>query len=203
MHAWGWFELSQHGGWRNAIHTDWMQVITGSGKSILEHNITPFRTCVFSSIFRSLYDFIFHDTSFFFSIQIVTFWKVWICLYASPITCQRPIHRGQWSVCWRKYLLSFQQGLFELMFNGIFRDHSRDNALNFHKIRDVCILVMVLCMNLTLKGIVKICSRLITKRHWLPMFEGEKKSPVIFVQTDNQPTVGTNVTGNHNIRQHD
>ena len=29
-------------------------------------------------------------------------------------------------------------------FKGIFRDHSRDNALNFHKIRDVCILVMVL-----------------------------------------------------------
>ena len=27
---------------------------------------------------------------------------------------------------------------------GIFRDHSRDTALNFHKIRDVCILVMVL-----------------------------------------------------------
>ena len=27
---------------------------------------------------------------------------------------------------------------------GIFRDHSRDNALNFHKIRDFCILVMVL-----------------------------------------------------------
>ena len=26
---------------------------------------------------------------------------------------------------------------------GIFRDHSRDNALNFHKIRDFCILVMV------------------------------------------------------------
>ena len=27
---------------------------------------------------------------------------------------------------------------------GIFRDHSRDNPLNFHKIRDFCILVMVL-----------------------------------------------------------
>ena len=27
---------------------------------------------------------------------------------------------------------------------GIFRDHSRDNALNFHKIQDFCILVMVL-----------------------------------------------------------
>ena len=27
---------------------------------------------------------------------------------------------------------------------GIFRDHSRDNALNFHTIRDFCILVMVL-----------------------------------------------------------
>ena len=27
---------------------------------------------------------------------------------------------------------------------GIFRDHSRDNALDFHKIRDFCILVMVL-----------------------------------------------------------
>ena len=27
---------------------------------------------------------------------------------------------------------------------GIFRDHIRDNALNFHKIRDFCILVMVL-----------------------------------------------------------
>ena len=32
---------------------------------------------------------------------------------------------------------------------GIFRDQSRDNALNFHKIRDFCILAMV--MNLTLK----------------------------------------------------
>ena len=29
-------------------------------------------------------------------------------------------------------------------FKGIFRDHSRDNALNFHKIQDFCILVMVL-----------------------------------------------------------
>ena len=27
---------------------------------------------------------------------------------------------------------------------GIFRDHSRDNALNFHEIQDFCILVMVL-----------------------------------------------------------
>ena len=26
-----------------------------------------------------------------------------------------------------------------------------------------------------------------------------KKSQMIFFQTDNQPTVGTNVTGNHNI----
>ena len=27
---------------------------------------------------------------------------------------------------------------------GTFRDHSRDNTLNFHKIQDLCILVMVL-----------------------------------------------------------
>ena len=27
---------------------------------------------------------------------------------------------------------------------GTFRDHSRDNALNFHQIRDFCILVMLL-----------------------------------------------------------
>ena len=27
---------------------------------------------------------------------------------------------------------------------GILRDHSSDSALNFHKIRDVCIFVMVL-----------------------------------------------------------
>ena len=41
---------------------------------------------------------------------------------------------------------------------GIFRDHSRD--------KDFCILEMVLDgMNLTLKGIVKICPRLITKRY--------------------------------------
>ena len=32
----------------------------------------------------------------------------------------------------------------KLPIKGIFRDHSHDNALNFHKIRDVCILVMVL-----------------------------------------------------------
>ena len=30
------------------------------------------------------------------------------------------------------------------MIKGIFRDHSRDNALNFYNIRDFCILVMVL-----------------------------------------------------------
>ena len=76
---------------------------------------------------------------------------------------------------------------------GTYRDHSRDNALNFHKIRD-CLHFGngIRCMNLTLKGIEKICPPLITKRHWL--------------QTDNQPTVGgvgSNVTGNHNIRQHD
>ena len=33
-----------------------------------------------------------------------------------------------------------------IKFKGIFRDHSRDNdnALKFHKIKDFCILVMVL-----------------------------------------------------------
>ena len=40
---------------------------------------------------------------------------------------------------------------------GIFRDHSRDNALNVHEIQDFCILAIVLdVLNLTLKGIVKI-----------------------------------------------
>ena len=34
--------------------------------------------------------------------------------------------------------------LFSLLeFKGIFRYHNRDNALNFHKIRDFCILVMI------------------------------------------------------------
>ena len=90
------------------------------------------------------------------------------------------------------------------MIKGIFRDYCRDNALNFNKIRDVCILVMVLdiswYMNLTLKGIVKICPRSITKRHYILSL---KKKSNYFFQTDNQPTVDTNVTGNHNIRQHD
>ena len=31
----------------------------------------------------------------------------------------------------------------------------------------------------------------------------ENKITGDFFQTDNQPTVGTNVTSNHNIRQHD
>ena len=34
--------------------------------------------------------------------------------------------------------------VWTVFFKGRFRDHSRDNALNFHKIRDFCILVMVL-----------------------------------------------------------
>ena len=46
---------------------------------------------------------------------------------------------GRWK--WRKQRGSKSE-LFLL--KGIFRDHSRDNALNFHKIRDFCILVMVL-----------------------------------------------------------
>ena len=57
------------------------------------------------------------------------------------------------------------------------------------------------CMYLTLKGIVEICPRLITKRHYILSLK--KKSPVIFFQTDDQPTVGTNITGNHNTRQPD
>ena len=31
-----------------------------------------------------------------------------------------------------------------MILKGILRDHSSDSALNFHKIRDVCIFVMVL-----------------------------------------------------------
>ena len=32
----------------------------------------------------------------------------------------------------------------QMNIKGIFRDHSHNNALNFHKIRDFCILVMAL-----------------------------------------------------------
>ena len=34
--------------------------------------------------------------------------------------------------------------LFEMAFKGTYRDHRVTGALNFHKIRDFCILVMVL-----------------------------------------------------------
>ena len=46
-------------------------------------------------------------------------------------------------------------------------------------------------MNLTLKEIVKICLCLITKWHYILSL---KKITGVFFQTDNQPTVGMNVT---------
>ena len=77
-------------------------------------------------------------------------------------TCCLGWSYGTW--IWEISLLEAVGSL--LIIKGIFRDHSRDNAFNFHKIRDFCILVMVLVrMNLTLKGIDKICPHLITKRH--------------------------------------
>ena len=89
--------------------------------------------------------------------------------------------------------------VYNILIKRIFRDDSCDSALNFHKIRDFLHFGNgIRCMNLTLKGIVKICPRLITKRHWLLIFQ-----TVNFFQTDNQSTVGTNITGNHNKRQHD
>ena len=46
-------------------------------------------------------------------------------------------------------------------------------------------------MNLTLKGIGKICPRLITKQHLLAITSD-------FFQTDIHPTVGTDVNRDHN-----
>ena len=84
---------------------------------------------------------------------------------------------------------------------GISRDHSRDNALNFHKIQEFCFLIMVFrCMNFTLKEIVKISPLLITKQHYILSL---KKITGDYFQMDNQPTVDTNVTANHNIKQQD
>ena len=48
------------------------------------------------------------------------------------------------SVCLYSIVTGLQQLNRATFIKGIFRDHSRDNALNFYEIRDVCILVMVL-----------------------------------------------------------
>ena len=114
---------------------------------------------------------------------------------------------------WAKYhlegefiLLCFSRPEFyfheEQIFKGTYRDHRVTGTLNFHKTRDFFHFGNgIRCVNLTLKGIEKIWPLLITKRHgasnvWT-------KSPVIFFQTDNQPTPSVpNVNRDHNIGVH-
>ena len=54
---------------------------------------------------------------------------------------------NEWGAEAEQYYLSTNWLVFKdlrICLKGTFRDHSRDNALNFHEIRDFCILVMVL-----------------------------------------------------------
>ena len=82
----------------------------------------------------------------------------------NPVFFQRPLVFS----CW-------------ILFKGTFRDH-KSEILHFGN--------GIRCMNLTLKGIVKIYPRLITKRHYILSL---KKITSDFFQTDNQPTVCTTV----------
>ena len=71
-----------------------------------------------------------------------------------------------------------------------FKNHSRDNALNFHENRDFCIYFGngIRCMNLTLmKGIVGIYTRLISKQYC--DFQCLKK--ITFKRKISQPLVRT------------
>ena len=90
--------------------------------------------------------------------------------------------------------LDFATSILHQTLKGYSEIHSRDNALNFHKIRDVCILLMVLDVwsyNPERNSENKPPPCLITKQHYIL---GLKKITGDFFQTDNQPTVGTNVT---------
>ena len=79
------------------------------------------------------------------------------------------------------------------MIKGIFRDHSSDNALKrfVHFGNGI-----IRCMNITLKGIVKICPHL-SQRHYILSL---KKITGDFFRTDNQPTVGTQLVIHNTIK---
>ena len=69
---------------------------------------------------------------------------LFICFFNQQHQKQNKISFVQFTQYLTILLLKRMVRGFFCYIKGIFRDPGRDNALNFHKIRDVCILVMAL-----------------------------------------------------------